>query len=335
MSGIWWIAGILAGAALLLWLLYLLLFQKLLGRYPTEEDGVCRRLERDGMPDCAAQIRAGRAWYHAQPCQTWEIDSWDGVRLAASFLPASGRARGTVILCHGYRSMAAVDFSCVLEMYHRRGLDLLLIDQRAQGRSGGKWMGLGVLEARDLLCWTEEVNRRLGADRPVVYQGMSMGAATVQFACGLALPANVAGVVADCGFSSPWEICAAVLRHAGGVPPFPLLYLLNFWCRVLGKYDLRACSAPAIMTRNPLPVLWIHGEKDDFVPCEMSRRAYAASSGQKWLVTVPEAGHGMSFLLDPAGCLAALEEFLQVCFPPEEAAPAPTAQTQDWAAPSL
>lgn len=305
-----WILAVVAAVGLALWLLCGWLFCRLMGRRATDEDAFCKNLEQGPLKEYAEIIRAGRDWYHAQCTETWRIDGWDGTPLVASYLPPEGTPRATFILCHGYRSTAAGDFSGILGEYHRRGFGVLLPDQRAQGRSGGRFMGMGVLESRDLLCWTQEVNARLGHGRPILYGGMSMGAATVQFACGQALPENVAGLVADCGFSSPWEICGAVLRKGAHLPPFPLLYLTNFWCRRLAHYDLRGCSAPEIMGESRLPVLWIHGENDGFVPCDMSRRAFAASHAKKWLVTVPGASHGMSFLVDPARCTQALDAFL-------------------------
>lgn len=307
-------AAALTGAALFA-------FLRVFGRDDRQEDTLFRNPDnRSADAPWAQRLRAGRTWYHAMEKETWQIQGFDGTSLTASFLAASTGRRATVILCHGWRSTGVNDFACIMEEYHRKGFDLLLVDQRGHRRSGGQWMGFGVLEARDLLCWVREVNRRRGADVPILLHGMSMGGATVQFALDQPLPDNVAGAICDCGFSSPWEVCAAVLKRKG-LPQWPLLHLLDIWVRLFAGYHLNACSASEIMKRNRRPVLWLHGEADTMVPCAMSVRTYASARCPKWLVTVPDAEHLLAWPMGEAACRPAMEAFLQHCL--TEAVPAP------------
>lgn len=277
------------------------------------EDFLWRKLERRGRDaDAVRQMREGLDWYRAQTTRRWTIAGFDGTPLAADFLPGPENSRATVILCHGWRSSGATDFAWVFREYLDRGFDLLVLHQRGHGASGGRWLGFGVLEARDLLCWIREVCRRQGESRPILLHGMSMGAATVQFALDLPLPEQVKGAVADCGFSSPREECAAVIRRYR-LPVRPLLDLLDLWARLLAGYSLSDCHAGDIMQRNRRPVVWLHGQRDGLVPCRMSRETYAAAICEKWLVTVPDAGHQLAWLRDPAGCRAALDALLASC----------------------
>ena len=291
------------------------LFCTVFARGGRHEDFLWRKLARQARnADAVRQIRAGLDWYRSQKPQRWRIRSFDGTALAADFLPAAGNSRGTVILCHGWRSSGPTDFAWMFREYADRGLDLLVLHQRGHGASGGLWLGFGVLERRDLQCWVAEVCRRQGDSRPILLHGMSMGGATVQFALDLPLPDNVAGAVVDCGFSSPWEECAAVL-HRYHLPARPILDVLDVWVRLLAGYRLRDCHAGDVMTRNRRPVLWLHGQRDGLVPCRMSQETYAAAVCPKWLVTVPDAGHELAWLRDPAGCRAAWEAFLTHCLP--------------------
>ena len=278
-----------------------------------DEDFFCRNHERRGkdLPQ-VRQMRESRVWYHAQNREIWHIRSFDGTRLVADFLPAQGYSRGTVIFCHGWRSTGPTDFSCAFRDYYTRGFDLLVIDQRGHHRSGGTWLGFGVLEAKDVLHWVQEVNRRQGEAHPIILHGMSMGAATVQYALDLPLPDNVKGAVADCGFSSPWEQLAYVLENKA-FPVRPTLALLNMWARLLAGYGLKDCHTADIMQRNRRPVLWLHGQRDKMVPCTMSEQAHAAAICEKWLVTVPDAGHELASLVAPDACREALDAFLQCC----------------------
>ena len=139
-----------------------------------------------------------------------------------------------------------------------------------------------------------ELHNREFGPWPVFLGGISMGATTVLLSAGEALPENVRGIVADCGFSSPWEIMAAVGRARVHLPPFPVLYLVKFWCRLLGGFDVKENSTTRAMQRNRLPVFLVHGEADHFVPCAMTQAAYDAAVCEKELLLVPGAGHGRS-----------------------------------------
>lgn len=137
-----------------------------------------------------------------------------------------------------------------------------------------------------------------------------MGATTVLMAAGGPLPENVRGIMADCGFSSPWEIMAAVAKHRAHLPAFPMLYLVNFWCRLLAGFDGKEGSTVQAMARNRLPVFFAHGQADNFVPWAMTQAAYDAADCEKELLLVPGAGHGRSYLVDQERYLQMLERFL-------------------------
>ncbi|MBR6555041.1 MAG: alpha/beta fold hydrolase [Clostridia bacterium] len=305
----------LLGLVLLALAASFLLFCIVFARGGRREDFLWRRLERRGRDaDAVQQMREGLDWYRSQTTRRWHIRSFDNTALAAEFLPTPQTRRGTVILCHGWRSSGPTDFAWVFREYLDRGFDLLVLHQRGHGASGGRWLGFGVLERRDLQCWVAEVCRRQGTQTPILLHGMSMGGATVQFALDLPLPDNVVGAVVDCGFSSPWEECAAVIRRYH-LPVRPVLAMLDLWVRLLAGYRLQDCHAGDVMTRNRRPVLWLHGRRDGLVPCRMSQETYGAAVCPKWLVTVPGAGHELAWLRDPESCRAAWEAFLACCLP--------------------
>lgn len=289
------------------------LFCYVFARGARSRDFFCSRLERNPKNARLCQrMRQDLAWYQTQKPLAWQIESLDKTPLAASFLPTPMARRGTVILCHGWRSSGATDFCWILQDYLARGFDLLILDQRGHGRSGGRWLGFGVLESADLQCWAEEVCRRQGADLPILLHGMSMGAASVQFALDLPLPDAVAGAVADCGFSSPHAELAHVLRDLH-LPTWPLLPLLDLYARLFAGYGLRDRNSTDIMQRNRRPVVWLHGQRDKLVPCHMSHAAYDAASCRKWLVTVPGAGHELATLVDPDRCWDAIDQLIRHC----------------------
>ncbi len=255
-----------------------------------------RFLSRPAYRGVREQILSGRAWADAQESHLMTVRSFDGLTLAARFFPCEN-ARGTVLLFHGWRSEGSIDFSCGMRAYRELGMNLLLVDQRAQGKSGGRFMTFGVRERRDVATWVRAVNEMLGADKPVFLVGLSMGATTVLMAAGEPLAPNVCGILADCGFTSPEAIIAKVAREAH-LPPKLVLPLLNFQTKLFAGFALDEYSTVEAMKRCTLPVLFAHGEKDGFVPCEMSKENFAAcASKDKTLLLVPNAGHGKSYLL--------------------------------------
>ena len=253
-------------------------------------------LVRSSFADYIPQIKEGWAWIDAQPWQKQQILSRDGLKLAARYLPHEN-ARGTAILCHGYRSQGDVDFSVGSRMFYEMGLNVLLIDHRSHGESEGKYICYGVKERYDVLGWVEHLNKTFGADTPIVLAGMSMGSATVQMASGLELPRNVKCVIADCGFTSPWDINYKVARDMH-LPAFVMIPVANIFCKLLAGFGLREYSTLDAQKVNKLPTLFIHGTGDDFVPCEMSKENYEACQAPKKLVLIPEAGHCKCYFYD-------------------------------------
>jgi len=252
------------------------------------------------------QMRIGEEWLNAQKYEEVFIASHDGLKLCGRFM--NNGAKRTLILFHGYRSRAFRDFSCVGEYYKGLGFNLLFVDQRAHGKSEGKYITFGVKERLDCVKWAEYVDERVGGE--IFLDGISMGASTVLMASGEKLPESVKGIIADCGFTSPGEIMLKVMEVDLKVKCRPLFHLIAQVVRLRAGFGIYECSTIDALKKNRLPVLFIHGTEDKFVPCDMTRRAYEACTAEKMLVLVEGAGHGASYLEDEARCKAALSSFL-------------------------
>ena len=251
---------------------------------------------------------AGRAWIDKQPWEEWTIRSRDGLRLRARYLPAPG-AKRVFLLAHGYRSSGARDFSAAARPIFEMGSSLLLIDQRAHGQSEGRYITFGALESQDVADWALELERRVSL--PIYLDGVSMGAATVLMAGAREMPASLAGVVADCGYTTPEDELRHVLVDRMRMRPFPLLPLVRLWARLLAGFDLRAASATEGAAAMRAPVLFAHGLADTLVPSAMSERNFKACRAPKDIFLVPGAEHGMSYLLDPEGYTLKLQALLR------------------------
>jgi len=270
----------------------------------------CRRRKENDWLDEKAMLKtsygrhfgnivAGSEWINNHKAQdVWTV-SKDGLRLHALWLPAED-PKGTVLLCHGYRSCYLVDFSLAFEMYHSLGLNLLVIDQRSHGKSEGKYITFGVLESEDVRQWIDFHNETFGTQQ-MILSGMSMGASTVLFLADQKLPENVKGIIADCGFTSPAEIIGREFKKTVHLPAGPSLRVADIFARLLAGFSIYEKDSRRSLAASRLPILMIHGKADHFVPCAMSQAAYAACVSEKTLYLVENASHGVSFLCDPCG----------------------------------
>ena len=232
------------------------------------------------------------------------IRSADGFVLRARWYPAEG-ARRTVILAHGWHSRWDVDFSASSPFLHDNACNLLLIDQRCHGESGGDLISYGIRERCDVLAWLDwlEVNH---PGTPIYLCGISMGASTVLMTADPAISEDrpvagrVAGIIADCGYSTPDEIVKLTVQKTLGKMTAPTLAAVNLNCKRRAGFTFRSASPVEAMARNTdVPCLFIHGGDDDFVPVRMSIENFYACQAPKELLIVPGAGHGLSYLVDP------------------------------------
>jgi fermentation-respiration switch protein FrsA (DUF1100 family) len=215
------------------------------------------------------------------------------------------------ILFHGYKGNSERDMSGGVERCFALGRNALIVDHRAAGQSEGHTITFGILERRDCLRWVDRVIERFGKDTKIILTGISMGAATVMMAAGEELPPNVVCVLGDCGYSSPREIIRKVIRDMK--LPMILYPFIRLGAILYGRFDPEETSPVEAVKHCRVPLILIHGEADDFVPCEMSRAVYEACASQKKLVTIPGAGHGLAFPVDKEGYLRALADFQQEC----------------------
>jgi fermentation-respiration switch protein FrsA (DUF1100 family) len=240
------------------------------------------------------------------PAETVSIQSYDGLKLVGSYYHFRDGAP-LAIFFHGYRSTGIRDFCGGFYFYRDEGFNILLVDQRSTGRSEGKSITFGIKERWDCLAWTKYAAERW-PDTPIVLLGISMGASTVLMASELPLPKQVRGILGDCAFSAPKDILCTVAASQG-LPKRLSYFLLKLSARLFGGFHLEEITAADALRRTKLPVILIHGEDDEYVPCEMSLKCFEACGGPVRLLTVPKAEHGMSFFIDEEGYTKAVSQF--------------------------
>ncbi len=243
-----------------------------------------------------------------RPHEIVAITSRDGLRLIGHWF-AGEHPRRTVVMVHGWHSTWAWDFGAHAAFL--QDCNLLLIEQRSHGASEGEYIGFGVLERYDCLDWLEFLRTKTGDTLPVYLFGISMGAATVLMTTGL--QPKIQGVIADCGFTSPKEIITYVMRKGNQCLPHVLYQLVNAMTRLRAGYGLADYSTLDAMAANTCPVLFIHGDADNFVPLAMTVQNYEACRARKMLLVVEGAGHATSYLTAPELYRRTVLEFFRRC----------------------
>ncbi len=223
---------------------------------------------------------------------------------------ADPRACGrTAVLVHGYHD-SSVRMLPIASIYSRMGYNILLPDLHAHGLSEGTDIQMGWKDRLDVLRWMSVAEARFrtaaGPSRMVVH-GVSMGAATTMCVSGERQPAYVRCYVEDCGYTSVWDEFRHELREQFSLPPFPLLYTASGLCQLMYGWNFREASPLRQVAKSTKSMLFIHGDKDDFVPFNMLQPLYQAKTrpvgkqgrAEKEVWITPGVGHARSFMRFP------------------------------------
>ena len=247
-------------------------------------------------------------------CKQMQIQSRDGERLVGH-LHVSSAPKRTIIAMHGWRTTWARDFGAVSEFWHKNGCNVLYAEQRGHSESGGSFISFGITERFDCLSWIERLNRdKRFSELPIYLCGVSMGAATVLMTTGFELPSNVRGVIADCGFTSPHGIFKHVVNKNLHCPYNSLTVRdIDRVCKKRMNLSLSSYSTIEAMKKCRVPVLFVHGSADRFVPSSMTYDNFRACASEKRMFIVPGADHGMSYFTDRCGYEREMLRFFADC----------------------
>lgn len=243
-----------------------------------------------------------------RPCEFVTITSRDGLQLSGRYYHMADDAP-LAIGFHGYKSCWLTDFCGGADIAFQLGHNLLLIDERAHGKSQGRTITFGIKERLDLLCWIDYALERFGPEVNILLYGVSMGGATVVMASELDLPENVKGIVADCPYSAPLDVILSVGKQQGYpvnlIKPFVIL-----GAKIYGGFDIQETSGSEAVKHARVPILILHGEDDTFVPPEMSKVIQEASPQLVTRYTFPGAYHALSYMVDTPRYETLVKEFM-------------------------
>lgn len=244
-----------------------------------------------------------------KPCEFVTVRTPDGLSLSGRYYHVQDNAP-LAICFHGYKSCWLTDFCGGADIAFQMGQNVLLIDERAHGKSEGRTITFGIKERQDLLCWVNYALERFGPEVKILLYGVSMGGATVIMSTELDLPNNVKGIVADCPYSAPLDVILSVGKQQGYpvklIKPFVIL-----GAKVYGGFDVQETSGAKAIKHTKVPVMIIHGEDDTFVPPEMSQCIQETNPEMVTRHTFPGAYHALSYVIDTPRYRTLVKEFMK------------------------
>lgn len=237
----------------------------------------------------------------------YTITSFDGLKLYGKYYENIPGAP-IEIMFHGYKGSGERDLSTGVKRAFKCGRNAFLIDQRGSGKSEGHITSFGINERLDCQAWAYYISKEFGSETKLFLTGISMGAATVLMASALELPENIVAILADCGYSKPSDIIKKVIKEMR-LPTKVFYPFIKLGAKIFGKFDLEQTSPYECVQHSKLPIIFIHGDNDELVPCDMSIKLYEACTSIKKLVTIHNAEHGVSYLVDPEKYVYELNSF--------------------------
>lgn len=219
----------------------------------------------------------------------------EGKQLHAYYAAASQPTAKTAVIVHGYTDNAARIMQIGYMYHHDLNYNILLPDLLNHGLSEGKAIQMGWKDRLDVLQWMDIASRIYGDSIRMVVHGISMGASTTMMVSGEPQKEYVKCFVEDCGYTSVWDEFSQELQEQFGLPEFPLLHTASWLCKQIYGWSFKEASALNQVKKCNLPMLFIHGDADTYVPTWMVYPLYEAKTEPKERWIVPGAAHALSY----------------------------------------
>jgi len=234
----------------------------------------------------------GEQWFHNMEPADTVLLSGRNDHLHGYTIPAPVPSDRWVICLHGYTG--APDMMGPFgQKFHHAGFNTLYPALRGHENSEQKTISMGWHDRLDIIDWCRFIIKQ-NARAQIVLFGVSMGASTAMMASGEDLPAEVRCIIADCGFSSVWEIFAVQIKRYARLPAKPFLLPIYTMALMIDRLDIKAASCVRQVRKSRTPTLFIHGDADELIPHAMMDDLFSAAGCEKEKLLVRHGRHGES-----------------------------------------
>ncbi len=234
------------------------------------------------------------ALYNSASKEDITLKSFDGLNLTSTLIMNENPTNKFIVLVHGV-SICYVGSLKYFDIFYRNGFNVLIVNQRRHGKSEGKYSTYGFYEKYDVNMWIEYLKSRFGNDIILGLHGESMGAGTVMET--IPLNDSIKFVIEDCGYSNFHELIGFQITHEYKNRLVrkilrPSLIFANFFMKTKAKFSMKKIVPIDIVASSSLPMMFVHGKGDYFVPWYMAVDLYKAKTkGYKELYIVEGAKH--------------------------------------------
>lgn len=265
---------------------------------------------KDGNRPIDIYTDNNRKWVESQSICNIDLEN-DRKNVVKGYLhKGDANSKVFVVFAHGYRSDHLGDPVNFQQYYHQKGYNFLSVDHVAAGNSQGNFVGFGYYESQDLHKWLNLLVSEYGEDIQIILHGVSMGGATV---CQMAssVPQQVKFIVSDCAFTSGFDEFDNVIKSVGITKTNTILKGFNAINKKLAGYDFALTDVRDSVKNAKVPMLFVHGGNDDFVPTKMGYELYDLCGGEKDLLIVDGAAHAESVMVDADSYHSKLDSMIE------------------------
>jgi len=230
-------------------------------------------------------------WWEKQKIKNVKIQSYDGLILKG--VEVSANSNKTVIIVHGFGG-SYKEMQQYCQFFHEKNFNVLCVDNRAHGESEGKCIGYGWLDRKDIISWVNFINEK-NPENKIVLFGVSMGGSAVCMTAGEKNLKNVVAIISDCAFDNANRQLDFIMKRHKIIMHMFKKHLYDYVKRL---YDFNIMQADAIkqVKNTKVPILYIHGQNDNFVPLENLNNLYNATpENLRDKFIVQDAEHAMAY----------------------------------------